>query len=776
VRIFCSRTLIFASCWLCLLAFSQHLVQVRAGGVFLRNNAREAVPCDWLPTDIAHTDALHGACRFAISLRQRMPNFVCDQQTSRYADDEQVAQDLVTAVVRYEDGSESYSDIKINGQPTTKNLAQSVGLWSKGEFGGDLRAIFNVRNHPVFHYSGETRFGPHTALVFSYRISRQNDRVWELRGESGALAPGYGGELWVDNKSGDVLRFRSVADEFPSTFLIKSAEIRTDYGNVRFADGTSFVLPSESTITMAYQPSEKMRNVARFRGCHKFGTTAHLLLNAMPSPSGSADRAAGPGTETPDSQLNEEIYSILRAQAIREDAAQIEAEQRRELEAATATALARVAALEKHAEEANKEKASEENANREMGMANTTPSKSMPPNATPPIPAKDVATAFKTRANLVLVSVVLRNAKGEAIGNLSRDDFQLWNDRKPQTISSFSVETTGRELARKKETGASSAAGSSAGNAPAGATESNVAYVFDDLHTEFAELASAKSAAAKNLNSLAAGSRAAIFTTSGAVALDFTTDVGRLQAAIDAIRPHGLGDATHCPPMSYYEADQILNQSDDDAMALAIVETMDCRRDGTLPQVVEQMVKMIASEFLTSGKAESEAALESLQRVVVRTAAMTGRRSIVLASPGFLTPTVEEQQKAMSLIESAVQAGIVVNTLDVSAMKTNAVTRASTPGIDDARSHLLSQEAVALSGVMADFAHGTGGTFFHHRNDLEEGFRQAAGAPEYIYLLGFAPEKLDGKFHKLKVTLKTREKLTVQARSGYYAARPDASH
>jgi VWFA-related protein len=228
--------------------------------------------------------------------------------------------------------------------------------------------------------------------------------------------------------------------------------------------------------------------------------------------------------------------------------------------------------------------------------------------------------------------------------------------------------------------------------------------------------------------------------------------------------------------MSYYEADQILNQSDDDAMALAIVETMDCRRDGTLPQVVEQMVKMIASEFLTSGKAESEAALESLQRVVVRTAAMTGRRSIVLASPGFLTPTVEEQQKAMSLIESAVQAGIVVNTLDVSAMKTNAVTRASTPGIDDARSHLLSQEAVALSGVMADFAHGTGGTFFHHKNDLEEGFRQAAGAPEYIYLLGFSPEKLDGKFHKLKVTLKTREKLTVQARSGYYAARPDASH
>ena len=68
-----------------------------------------------------------------------------------------------------------------------------------------------------------------------------------------------------------------------------------------------------------------------------------------------------------------------------------------------------------------------------------------------------------------------------------------------------------------------------------------------------------------------------------------------------------------------------------------------------------------------------------------------------------------------------------------------------------------------------------GGTFFHNNNDLDEGFRRTADTPEYIYVLGFSPQKLDGKFHKLKVTLKNPEKLTVQARQGYYAFKATAN-
>ena len=68
---------------------------------------------------------------------------------------------------------------------------------------------------------------------------------------------------------------------------------------------------------------------------------------------------------------------------------------------------------------------------------------------------------------------------------------------------------------------------------------------------------------------------------------------------------------------------------------------------------------------------------------------------------------------------------------------------------------------------------GTGGTFFHNNNDLDEGLRRVASAPEVYYLLGFSPQnlKLDGSFHALRVTLKTPADTSLVARRGYYAPR-----
>jgi hypothetical protein len=67
----------------------------------------------------------------------------------------------------------------------------------------------------------------------------------------------------------------------------------------------------------------------------------------------------------------------------------------------------------------------------------------------------------------------------------------------------------------------------------------------------------------------------------------------------------------------------------------------------------------------------------------------------------------------------------------------------------------------------------TGGYSFRNNNDLGEGLRQVASAPEAYYYLAFVPEnfKFDGRYHSLKVALRTKEKLTIQTRRGYYAPR-----
>ena len=72
---------------------------------------------------------------------------------------------------------------------------------------------------------------------------------------------------------------------------------------------------------------------------------------------------------------------------------------------------------------------------------------------------------------------------------------------------------------------------------------------------------------------------------------------------------------------------------------------------------------------------------------------------------------------------------------------------------------------VANSDVMAELADGTGGVYFHNSNDLQDGFRRLAAAPEFLYLLDFSPKsfKLNGTYHQLKVVVHPHG-LTVQAR------------
>jgi hypothetical protein len=58
------------------------------------------------------------------------------------------------------------------------------------------------------------------------------------------------------------------------------------------------------------------------------------------------------------------------------------------------------------------------------------------------ISSRDVEPTFKLQSerNLVIVRVVVRDAKAAAVDNLRKEDFQLFDHGKLQTISQFSVE------------------------------------------------------------------------------------------------------------------------------------------------------------------------------------------------------------------------------------------------------------------------------------------------------------------------------------------------
>lgn len=419
-----------------------------------------------------------------------------------------------------------------------------------------------------------------------------------------------------------------------------------------------------------------------------------------------------------------------------------------------------------------------------------TPAPSAPPptSETPSseLSSRDEVATFKVRVNLVLVRVVVRDSQGRAVGNLTKENFDLFDGNKRQAITKFAVERPGTQLAQEQKSSQPNS-GETSGKLPS-VPESYVAYLFDDVHLEFGDLARARDAADHHLASLEPTARAAIFTTSGQGTLDFTDDHQKLHDALLRLQPRPISRTTaqqQCPDMTYYLADLIQNKNDTQATQAATIDALACAFQNDRRQLIaaQALVRSAASTQLSLGNHETQVSLETLRDVVRRISIAPGQRSVIVVSPGFYNP--EEIQQESEIIERALHANVIISTLDARGVYTDpAIGDASKPGPASVGGAALEAQyrtagALADSDILAELAYGTGGTFFHNNNDLDEGFRQLAATPEFYYLLGFSPQnlKLDGHYHKLKVTLNVPQKLSVQARRGYYAPKhiPDAA-
>ena len=391
----------------------------------------------------------------------------------------------------------------------------------------------------------------------------------------------------------------------------------------------------------------------------------------------------------------------------------------------------------------------------------------------------DAPATFKAKVNLVLVPVVARDGQGKVIGNLKKEDFLLFDKGKPQVITKFSIEKSAGQTAKEADTAAPKTENVPKEPAPPVMPEHYTAYVFDDVHLAFGDLARVRDAADRHLASLDSTARAAIYTTSGQGALDFTDDREKLHQTLLLLRPRPVSSiprGTECPDMSYYVADLIQNKSDPQALQVMAQEAMLCMHlDANQIQFAQQSARATAMRVVSNGDHESRLSLTVLKEVVRRLSAMPGQRGIVLVSPGFYT-SFELAQDKTEVMDRAIRANVIISALDARGLYTiipggDASRQGDDPTVAPFKAQYDNSSALQEADVLAELADATGGTFFHNSNDLDGGFRRVASAPEYFYVLGFSPEnmKLDGSFHRLKVGLKDGNKITLQARRGYYA-------
>jgi VWFA-related protein len=395
--------------------------------------------------------------------------------------------------------------------------------------------------------------------------------------------------------------------------------------------------------------------------------------------------------------------------------------------------------------------------------------------AGPEMTSRSQTVTFKAAVQLVTIPVVVRDAKGRAVGNLGKDDFQVFDNNKPQVIAKFSVERSGGVVTRTTPGAGRNSSAPSRPSAPM--PERYVAYVFDDLHLDAGNLMRARDAAGRNMAAtLRPADRAAIFSTSGVTTVEFTADQDLLQAGLAKLmpRPRRMDFQGECPDISVYQADRMVNGNDSMAIAAAVSDAAQCN-PGASQQMLNDIAMMQARRVVRSGEEDSRMGLAALGDAIRNLEVRAGQRGIILVSPGFLKPGAQIQ--ANELMQYAIQAKVTISALDARGLWTD-------PGLDASKGHTYnntesailkssfsSSSASAETNVMAELAAGTGGRFFENSNDLDSGFQQLAAAPEFVYVLGFAPQnlKLDGKYHPLKVKLAAPKGFDVQARLGYFA-------
>jgi len=404
----------------------------------------------------------------------------------------------------------------------------------------------------------------------------------------------------------------------------------------------------------------------------------------------------------------------------------------------------------------------------------------------PEEPPQQNQSAIKTETIIVPVRVVVRDPQGHAVINLTKSDFKLTQDGKTQEIINFvGVANTANFRAMANPAAPEMAAGGNSASIVATPVRPArfVALFFDDIHLSLQDLMRARTAADQYVNSsLESADRVAVYTVSGQSQLDFTTDRDALRKTLRTVLPHAVAagvssDLEDCPPMDFPEADAIANQNSGQVLGIATDQALACayNNEAEFRSRAREMASRKAEALVNAADQEAEAAFRRIREIVRRVSVVPGDRDVVLISPGFIYPGHEIE--LAEIIDKAIHANVVINTLDARGLYAPGgmdVSQPGSPGSGISEGILDGYRMAAenlQNNVLVELADSTGGLAFKDNNDFNTGFRKIAAAPEVYYLLAYSPKNLktDGKYHNLKVTLVAKQNVTIEARHGFYA-------
>ena len=168
------------------------------------------------PTRNSSVPLIEKARAAAFEFSQNLPNFICKEVMARYSQRgrDQMPLDVVSAEIIYDQGKETYRNVKIDDRPTAASLEEISGSWSTGEFASTLLSLFAPDTNARFRSGGATTLSGVTAQIYDFDVSQANSR-WTIRAEGQTLVPAYKGSVWIDPSTARVLRVEMQARNIP---------------------------------------------------------------------------------------------------------------------------------------------------------------------------------------------------------------------------------------------------------------------------------------------------------------------------------------------------------------------------------------------------------------------------------------------------------------------------------------------------------------------------------------------------------------------------------
>ncbi len=782
------------------------------------------LPATPAPDSTEQTRILQAARRYVSQTLPRLPDFFATRVISLYDDRPQALKKDTWPIrsglhlIDTSSGEISVRNEREN-QPATQGSAvwqANVGLISGGEFGNTLGMILADTANGNIRWSHWEESAKGRVAVFRYEVPASASHYEVLNAVPSnpgivRTKPGYHGSIGVSPADGTILRITMDAD-LTRGAPFRRAAILVEYGPVDIA-GTTFTCPVRSiALSMALEDPDTINgdapkewlNETHFTHYHRFASTTRILAGGSAPPSAKAEPAR---TDVVNKGAKESAPQVVTS-----GAPEMQADERGPVKGQPLPAAAESTSLPAAKMQAPQAGASQPGSGRSgqpPSNASAAPAKPLTEQATstvaangafvvaPPgsVPAGGVTLHVEVPE--LLIPAVVRDKQGRAVGKLGQSDFTVFDQGKIRAITGFTVVKSAATgvAPTGAETGATAGPGvavSGASATPASAQNRFILFLFDDRHLNSSDLAITQTAAIKMLDEpLAATDYEAVLSFSG-VNSGITRDRAVLQAAIKKLKVHRTfqHDTRDCPDIDYYAADKILNQHDTTEFEVAVTKASACAGGGggafyskTPPGsgidnptfVGQRLARSAAMRALAIGEEDARQSLLLIGAVVSAMSKLPGQRTLILVSPGFLSLSPEAITFKSQLIDRAAGSNVVISALDARGLyQGNAdASQGGNTTISDTIGPTSLDRLAAMEeseNAMAELAYGTGGTFFHNNNDLENGLKSLAAAPQYLYLLQVSLKdvKPTGTYHRLQVKVDQHD-LDVQARRGYFA-------